>query len=67
MSTVSSYVPALPAGHDQEHGDPKLGWLMVVLLAAAVAVAVGYMAIYLGVQYGLPSWASHAYPPPLAR
>lgn len=48
-----------------ESGDPRVGWLIALLIAATVAVTVWYLVIYVGVQYSVPSWGAHAYPPPL--
>ena len=66
MSTVS-LTSGTAAGRHEEYGDPRLGWLLIVLISAAVAVGVAYIAIYLGVEYGIPSWAAQSYPPPLVR
>ena len=68
MNTVSSYVtPGISSPPRADYGDPRLGWLLIVLLLAVVVIGVGYIAIYLGVEYGIPSWGAHAYPPPLVR
>lgn len=63
MNTMSSYA----GGTSDDYGNPRLGWILIVLLLAAVAIVTGYVAIYFGVQYGIPSWGAHAYPPPLVR
>jgi hypothetical protein len=51
--------------HHVTFGSPQVGWLIGLLIAATVLTAVGLLAVYMGVQYGDPSWGAHAYPPPL--
>ena len=61
MQTVSSY-----AGEEQAFGAPRVGWLVGLFVAVTVVMLVALVTVYVGVEYGDPSWAAHSYPPPLS-
>jgi hypothetical protein len=63
--TASPVISRPASAVKAENGDPKVAWLFILLLVTTVILTVGYIAVYAGVQYGVPSWGAHAYPPPL--
>ena len=55
------------SGEGDTFGDPRIGWIVVLLMMTAVAFCVALFAIYLGVAYGVLSWSALSFPPPLIR
>lgn len=58
MSTMTSRA----ADTGDRYGDPKLGWFLILLILAAVAIVTFYAWIYFRVEYGFLSWGAQAYP-----
>jgi hypothetical protein len=59
MQTISSYTG------EEQTGTPRVGWLVGLIVATTVVMFVALITVYLGVNYGDPSWAAHSYPPPI--
>jgi hypothetical protein len=51
MSTMTSRA----IDRSGDYGDPKLGWLLILLIVTAVAIVTFYVGIYFRVEYGFLS------------